>query len=273
MKTFIFLSIFLMPFTWAQAKTLVPAKTIQFQDIQGTLDLANAQARLTWSCSYRSGIIFPESKSCGGYTTTIGLSPDGKLKLPELKTFSGFRARSANNYSLLVMVYSGERHIVTFNIEGKDEIKAFSKENRPVILQDILASELEVDIEGVPLVNTAYITNSKASLNAHVRQEHNPRRPYILSGSFNMISKTYENVERGYTQDFLKDFKRFSFSSYVLAYTETPGELVLHVTLSLPDETTESEYDKVYYGVSVPLQSSADMLSKIQRVNLQKKEQ
>lgn len=136
-----------LPFA-VSASELIPGTTLKLISGDGQTDLQALTVKVSALCRYSSGIFWPESKNCGHQTTDLKVAADGTVKIPAIEKFSGLKGSKTDNYEVSLSIYEGQEYLAILSARGKDALKTFKFENRPLSLYRLNAAEINVSHDG-----------------------------------------------------------------------------------------------------------------------------
>jgi len=253
-----------------QGAILVPAKVIQLLLEQNSVDLAGYTAAMTASCSYKAGLFWPQSHSCGRRELPVEITADNRLLIPAVEAFEGLHGRDLKNVSVHIVVRRKDDaagYLFGMTMRGKEALKAYVAERGTFTLLKLDAARVEVLLEGGPLAASPLAKTPGATLLSFVRAERGggEQEGIMLTTP---LEKTYSFDNRGGGPDrSLADFRALQLEGGVLigkAGGSCKLELVTSLRLEGPDGETS------FWDSRVEIVKTADGLRQVGQVALKR---
>lgn len=198
----VFLLAFVLAFSAgeaANAKQVLAAKSFRLVTPDSDVVLSSLKVNFYVRCEYRSGLFWPEPKSCGSYNKTLTVSNDGVVTTPAVETFSGiWNSQKLDNYEISLSVYNGDEFIFSLNAIGAAAISSLANQNQVISFIKIEGTELDVTAQGAPLFDTELSKRDRASLTVVTSEVAGGSKrdiySYLLVSLFDGGIKSYENM-------------------------------------------------------------------------------
>lgn len=254
----------------AAGEVLVPAKTVQLRVVQNSLDLADYTASMSLYCSYKAGLVWPESYSCGKRELPVELTAGGRLLIPAIEAFEGAHGGNLANFDMLVTLREkgdSRGYLFSLSVHGKAAFAAYKREDAVLNVLKLNEARLEVLVDGEPLAGSELAKDAKASLLSSVTSAFKPGDVEAV----NLVSplevpQSYDNKDHGYARQSLAELKELVVKSAALV--EKAGDerpLTLRATLRWDNPPGVSART---YQARIEVAKTADGLSSLDRLNL-----
>jgi len=172
MKNLILSSMFmaLLPIA-ANASDVTSATSLKLNSPDGLTNVQNLTVKLSSYCKYKSGIFWPESKTCGSKTIDLKVGANGVIDIPAVEKFSGLHASKTDNYEVSLSVYDGKEYLAIISARGKERLKRFKFENRPLSLYRLNAANINVSHDGADFFGSELSKVDRAMLLVSVKDK------------------------------------------------------------------------------------------------------
>ncbi|RYZ72983.1 MAG: hypothetical protein EOP09_02470 [Proteobacteria bacterium] len=255
--------------------TVIEAKTIRIQSLSSEFQLNQLKAEYTYECTYKKGVFFPETESCGSKTFGVNVGADGTIELPALKGMGGFHGGKKGNYRFnlsVVRPIGDHKHEALFSLSGrgKEDLALWQNFNEVIHFVRIKGSFVQVTVERNPLIGSELAELPNANLMVVTRSTQDQKfQGLLLYSTFRGMIQSAENVvwSNGETpRRQLAELKQITIPDSVYAFTGSPADqkLELHAWLKANGETFES---RVYGKLSsdfVKENAQPDLKKKVQ---------
>lgn len=223
---------FILPLS-LQAKELFPASTLKINSPDGLTSVKDLSVSINVYCRYKSGIIFPESKTCGSKTQQLKVNEEGVVQIPAAETFSGLHAAKTDNYDVTLSVNEGKNYLAVISARGKDRIKKFAQNKRELNILRFKAGSIAVSHEGQDFFGSELSKNKDAyvlfSIKTNVEQSFED--VLVVSSLNNFLwSGENKNIYAGKTP--LSETKSIEVPATSFAYLGEVEDLKLKVHLN-----------------------------------------
>lgn len=268
MKKSILLASISTLFTFStMASELIPGTTFKINSADGMTDISKVEAKLTVFCKYKSGIMFPENKSCGSKTTELKVEADGILKIPSIEKFSGLHAKKKSNYDVSVSLYEGKNWLTVISAYG-EKIDNFKFDGQTLQIYRVKSAEIDVVKDGASIFGSELTNdlNSSMAMYLSTRRDNDYSKPLITSSliSSSLWSKENRNLYAGKVA--LKDVKEIKLENLVYASFKAPG--TEKVVLDLIFSKLENYTYKKLHSAKLELDLSPTMLEDLKSIEL-----
>jgi hypothetical protein len=246
---------------------LVDEKILTVKSLSSEIDLQNAEAIYGLSCTYRSGIFMPQTKSCGYSTVTLKIESDGTIRLPALSKLSGLHGAKIENYKVSLIVQPknkdprNQRYYFTLDARGKEGLENFAAFRETIYVVNLAGGDFDVTAERKPLIGGELSQNPNSQLFVTVGLQGGTLNlpSVILVSNFSMNLTSYENriAPNGikeYNKDDLKKLKKVHIEGGNLAFVGNPNDRKIALTVwygqgqftsvKLFEKTLESKIDE-----------------------------
>ena len=252
-----------------KGEALIPAKAIQLLVLQDSVDLSAYTAEMSVRCSYKAGLIWPQSRSCGRRELAAEITSDNRLLIPAVEAFEGFRGRDLKNFSISVVVRGKNDesgYLFSLSARGKEALKAYAAEKNAFTLLKMAPARVEVLLEGLPLSDSPLAKDPRASLMSFVSIVRGAEPPGIVLTT--PLEENYSFDNRGGNADgVLADLRDLRLDGGVLV--EKAGEAAkLRLVTRLRLEGPEGE--TTFWDHRVEIEKTADGLAGVGRADLKK---
>ncbi len=234
MKSFLAISLLSLTIN-SYAETLLNSQTLKINSPDNLTKLDDLKISLSVSCKYKSGIFFPESKSCGNKTIELK-AQNGILKIPSVEKFSGIRGSKADNYDVSLSFYEGDQYLTIVSAYGKEAIKYFNSLNNDEF--NILRFEeatLGVSVLGADFFGSDLSKVDRASLSFRInaKKKDNTINEVMITNSLE-TSWWRENFSPYAGKTLLKDETKISLNSSSIGYfsKNAPEKLKINIYYS-----------------------------------------
>lgn len=256
---------FLLPFA-IQAKEITSANTLKVNSPDGLTSIKDLTAKLSVSCKYKSGIFWPENKSCGYKTIDLAVK-DGVISIPATETFPGpyLRNQLIKNYEVTLTVSEGEKYLTSLTAYNEEALKKFSENKRDLNILRFNKATLGLSVDGQDFFGSALSKDEKAYLLISVSPAITESTIYdvLVSSSLSHYLESAEN--RSDYRAKLKDMKEIKIPDTILAYLGEEKDLQLKVMI---DYSINDVVQKNGYRGEVVLPAKTDALAELGSVEL-----
>lgn len=262
MKTLFFILIFTLS-TMSFASSLMESAQLKVISVHGNVELDKIKAKLTISCFYKKGIIFPTSKSCGRQTMPLAVE-EGTIVIPKIKKFSTHHGGTTSNYDFVLTLSEQDHLIGGINLCGKDIIKT-NLNHLNLYIYRFNKSELKLTKDGKDFFESELIKEEQAKLFISFDKKDLNNSPIIVSSSLNAPLWFRENYPFYEGKPLLKDEYKISLPElYYLSLTppEAKEEGILHIVYY------KNEYPRFELTKSIKVDLTPDLFQKIGVVEL-----
>lgn len=172
MKNLILSSMFmaLLPFV-SNASEVIPGTSLKLNSPDGLTNVQNLTVKLSTLCRYKSGIFWPETKHCGSKTVDLKVGANGVVAIPAVEKFSGLHGSKTDNYEVSLSVYEGKEYLAIVTARGKEKLKNFKFENRPLSLYRLNAANINVSHDGADFFGSELSKVDRAMLLVSVKDK------------------------------------------------------------------------------------------------------
>ncbi|MDP2866299.1 MAG: hypothetical protein Q8O90_08655 [Elusimicrobiota bacterium] len=250
---------------------LVPEKTIQLLVERNSVNLADYSAEMSIRCSYKAGLFWPQTHSCGKRELPVEIAAGDRLLIPGIEAFDGPKGRDLRNFAVSVVLRKkGDNdggYLFSMSVRGKEAIDAYVREKSAFSVLKLDAALVDVLLEGRPLAGSELSKDPNASLLSSVSIWHSGGEPAGIM-LVTPLTGTYSFYNQGNSSEGpLAGFKGLSLNGGV--FVEKAGEmrkLELVTALRLEEASGETSF----WRSRVEIQKTADGLKRIGRVDLKK---
>ena len=226
------------------AENLSEAKTIRIQSLTPDIPVATLKANYTYSCTYKKGLFFPETESCGSKTLEVNVGQDGTIQLPAVKNLGGFHGGKKDNYRFnltVVRPLNGHTHEMLFSLSGRGqrELELFENFNEVITFARIKGANLSVTVERRALLGSdlAQLPNVHLMV-ARSSTQDDKFQGLLLYSTFKGLGEMFENKvwSNGSTpRRQLAELNQISLPDMVYAFTGNLADqqIGLHVWLDI----------------------------------------
>ena len=250
---------------------LVPAKTIQLQVDQNSVNLTDYKATAGVRCSYKAGLFWPESKSCGSRSLPVEINAQGQLVIPAVESFDQYKGGNIDNFDMSVTLVRKDNDrdwLFSFGVRGKNSFKNYQAETGTIHILKMDATEIEYSVEGQALVGSDLSQNPQANLLVSISSPYQPGDVdrVLLVTPLREI-QSFDNRDHGYARESLIDFRTLKMKSAALVeFSNNPRKLELISTVMIINGgPTDSRFQS-----RIELNKSVDGLSQIRQIDLKK---
>jgi hypothetical protein len=245
--------------------TLIPAMSFRLDLSQSGLNAAQLKAEYGVSCTYRSGIFWPETKSCGGKSVAAAVNSDGTLSLAAL-TSEGLTRSSLENLSIVVSVKNGDRPVMSFSARGKNEIKQVMANKETIRIYKVAGGKLDIRVNGQDIFNTDWVKVDGGALYASARAESKTQEGLRVIGLPLWFDVGGDN--RHYTSEErqLKNLKGVVFQDTYLATTTSMDQKTLAIFVRYESKAGQGS---TVFSTRKTIPLTADGVSRLGTLELQ----
>jgi hypothetical protein len=253
---------------------LVPAKNFQIQVEGAPIDLQQFKAVISVSCSYKSGIWWPESKSCGDTSRDLEIQNDGRVHVPAVYKFNHRKGNKSENYDLSVTFHSKAEmndYIGSLNARGKEALNVYAQLPQELYVMKIEGAKFEPSLEGRPLLCSETSKKNDMTLIASLELQRDKNAPYgflVLSrvnGLFGYFeNREYENNPSLSKRD-LAELTELTFPGGYLLSVKKLSSQILTLRISLG----EGSAIKKYYQYIANVEANSTTLSQLEGRSLE----
>lgn len=261
----------ILPFA-VSASELIPATTLKLISGDGQTDLQALTVKVSTLCKYSSGIFWPESKICGSKTTELKVDADGSVKIPAIEKFSGLKGSKTDNYEVSLSIYEGQEYLAILSARGKDALKTFKFENRPLSLYRLNAAEINVTHDGADFFGSlaSQVDRAHLFISINNKKDNNKLGDVLVVTSAGSSSIWFkENFGARADKELLKDQTSIKLKKLNYAMFNASAEEKLTVSVHYGISNNYSKDVPMNGVVEVALMPSA--LQDIGSINLLKK--
>lgn len=251
----------------AEAKQLIPGTSLQLVSVDGLTQVEKLSAILKVSCRYKSGILWPEAKSCGQSEMNLSIENNGVIHIPSIDKFSGLHARVERNYDISLAILEEGNYLAYIAVYGSN-LQNFKFNGAPLFLYRFNAASFDIAIQDTSIFNTNYAQKENAHLSLRFESSEGSRGLDELAvGSPLRFLNWYRENRNPYNGEVsLRDTKEVTLSAMSYASFTPPAleKIQLHVGYS---EFSDYSLKTVFY-TKRELQIKPEMLEEIQNIKL-----
>lgn len=266
-KSVILLSLSALASLPVTATELISSTNLKINSADGLTNLENVEAKLTVFCKYKSGILFPENKSCGSKTIDLNVEQDGTIKIPAIEKFSGIHGLKKSNYDVSVSLYEGKSWLTVISAYG-EKVDNFKFDGQTLQIYKIKPSMIDVVKDGASIFGSELTNdlNSSMALYLSTGRENDFSKPLITSSmiSSSLWSKENRNLYAGKVA--LKDEKAINLNELIYASFKPVGSET--VTLDLIFSKYENYTYKKLYSAKMELKLRPEMLDEVKAIEI-----
>ncbi len=249
------------------ASELIPATTLKINSADGLINLKDVNAKMSVNCKYKSGLFWPESKSCGNKYFDLKVSENGEIKLPSIEKFSGLKARNKSNYDVSVSIYEGENWLTVIHAYG-DAIDKFRFDDKTLQIYKIRATSLDIIKDGASIFGTELTSDIDSSMRLFLSGENKNElnEPLVTTSmeSSSLWVRENRNVLQGQTA--LKDEKELKVDNLIYASFAPLKSEKIELFLGL--YKMENYTYKLLYTTKLDLELKPEMLEDLKTLEL-----
>lgn len=133
--------------------------------------LRSLHAKIDVHCTFRWGLVWPETKFCGDQELTAPVDADGNVLLPTIEKFTEkWGSDDRDHYEVNVSVYDGTQYLFSISATHEDSLNRLEKfAGKALYVTKILPARIErVLIEGQILFGSEFSKRDKAQLGLFV---------------------------------------------------------------------------------------------------------
>lgn len=241
------------------AKTLTAASALKINLPDGLTSVKDLTVSLSVSCRYKSGIIFPEAKSCGFKTTKLSIDDSGIVTIPATDKFSGLHAAKTNNYEISLSVYEGKQYLAILSARGKEAINDFAANKKELNILRFKEAHLLVAKDGADFFNSELAKKENAYLLFSISSTVTPNtfNSLMVVSSLESFISSLENRNPYEGKTLLKDAKELFVPATSLAYLGEEKNIELKVRLSVAEINNGSHDVQTKAELQLPATDSA----------------
>lgn len=219
MKNLFFSSLVLAALPFAvSASEVTSATSLKLVSADGLTDVQNLTVKLSSACKYRSGIFWPESKSCGHKTVELKVGADGVVQIPAIEKFKGIHAIKTANYDVSLSITEGKEWIAVISAYGKEALPKFKFDKSPLSIYRVNAANINLSYEGADFFGSELSKVDRAMLLVSIKDKnHENKVGEVMTVSPLKSLWSRENLASYAGKIQLKDTKEIDFKkmSYV----------------------------------------------------------
>jgi hypothetical protein len=182
-----------------ESSPLIPAKTFVLGLSQSDLKAQDLKAEATVFCRYSSGIVFPETKSCGKTSIPASVNTQGVVSVAAVPAFPGIHGGNIDNYEYAVHVHRGNDAIFSISGDGKESIKAVLALGSIIEIVKMHGAKIDLQYKGQDFFKTNLVNVPDSSLNVKFQtsEDEDYNKNYLLISEYSANNIMMDN--RGYT--------------------------------------------------------------------------
>lgn len=250
----------------AEGEALIRAREITLRVLEGSVDLSAYYASLEVGCSYKSGLFWPGSKSCGSRTLPAELTADGRLLVPAIEAFDHPRGRYLDNFraSITVRPRNDSRAcLFSLSMRGREDLKAYAAGELSYDVLLMSGAEPDLLIEGAPFAGSGYATALDGYLLVSLKDDATDAPGPMIVTPLSSV-RSFDNRDLEHTREPLAGLRALTLPQ--AAFVERTGEgrkLTLAVTYSRGEAAAP-----LRWRARLPVEKSSQGLRKLPSVNL-----
>ncbi len=256
--------------TTGYSATLVPAKKIQINVLENSLDLNLLKVTAQTSCTYKTYGWWSETKSCGNRETPAEITSSGELVIPAVESFGNVHGRNLDNFVLNVYVTDKNTDEVVFSlgIRFKENFKKYIQSDDVLNVLKFKDTEVTYTVEEKPLAGSEISQNQRSEFFVFLKRSfENPSDANGILLVDSLESKSFDNFDHGYPVTALRDVQTVRIhSGTLIEFAKTPGRYILYSTLKMRNmEQGDPEYKS-----QIEIAKTVNGLSQIRNIDLKK---
>lgn len=252
----------------ASAGTVLPPLNLTLASPDGTASVAGLNVTVSVSCSYKEGIFWPESKSCGSAAFEFQTDANGQVQTGAIERFEGWKASKLDNYDVSVIFRAGEKSLFQLAARGKKQIESLSRLNQVLNLVRVEPAVLQVTANGENLFGSGLSKVDRASFFFSIDKprESESFDDFMIVDSYGSRLTAYENFKSYAGKVQLEDIKELSIPESHMVYVGSVPSITIRTWYSQMRNmsTHEPLFEK---RITRPLTS--DLLSGLGRIDLE----
>ncbi|MBY0416006.1 MAG: hypothetical protein K2Q18_17675 [Bdellovibrionales bacterium] len=258
---------FLCPMILSAAE-VTSQSTLQLNSPDGLTKVQELKVNFSVSCKYRSGIFWPENKSCGTSTKVLPVNEKGQVLIPAVEKFGGLHGRKIENYEVALSIYDDKDYLAVLSAYTEKSLKKFNFEGKRLDFYRLEAARINVTSEGQDFFGSELTKKDNGYMLVRVSGlgKASTIDDVLITNSLEGSGLWHRDNNRSYNPNPLKDTKEIVVGKTNFAKFDSTADEKLVVGVYY----NEAGSVNANMAGSVEVSLSPDALSKVGTVEIKK---